>query len=381
MRVFVCYRRHDKNVCGRIAAHLRPRFKHIRLDVYDFPAGVDYRRSMEEEANNCDVCLVIIGPDWADARDENEELRLFLSDDPVRFEILTVLKRGIPVIPICVDNAELPHEDQLPEELHPLLRCHSEDVLPDPHFDASMTRVVKQLQRLAPAKMRPNTAVLAVAVAIIVAACIVLRPFVKPQLPQSAAAPEDISQSNLLATAPFPARLKVLPAANILQVAYTAEPPVVNLPTVRPAIELAIRARCAGESEFFVLQDGDSLASQRDVYQVALRPHSSGYLYLFQVDSSGNKTWLFPANETSDYSSGAQSWSWLIKSYAFQPQTPMRYCSWTINWALSISMPYSRLQPGQSWNPRSAKCHRLHDRPTSRAQHNRISPRCEVQTG
>ena len=52
------------------------------------------------------------------------------------------------------------------------------------------------------------------------------------------------------------------------------------------------------------LPDGSSLASEKDDYFLVLRPLSQGFLYVFQVDSLGKMTWLFPENATTPFSSG-----------------------------------------------------------------------------
>jgi hypothetical protein len=40
----------------------------------------------------------------------------------VRFEIQTALERGVRVIPVLVDNAEMPRQQQLPTDLQRLAR-------------------------------------------------------------------------------------------------------------------------------------------------------------------------------------------------------------------------------------------------------------------
>jgi hypothetical protein len=103
----------------------------------------------------------------------------------------------------------------------------------------------------------------------------------------------------------LPSQMKYLQAAEVLQIAYTGQPPAAQEQAERPALQLEILARRAGESHFAPLKDGDSLASENDDYFIVLHPLSRGFLYVFQVDSLGNKSWLFPKNDTSPYSSGS----------------------------------------------------------------------------
>ena len=103
----------------------------------------------------------------------------------------------------------------------------------------------------------------------------------------------------------LPAAVAALPAAEVLKIAYSARPPPAPAQAVLPQLQLAILAQRQGASSAGILQDGDVLRSELDPYAIVLRPVSAGYLYVFQVDSSGNKEWLFPRNEVSKFSSGA----------------------------------------------------------------------------
>jgi len=100
------------------------------------------------------------------------------------------------------------------------------------------------------------------------------------------------------------AYLENRPAAKVLEVAYEASPPVPAHYTP-PQIELAILARRNGNEGFRALSDGEELVSEVDDYVIALRPYTPGYVYVFQIDSSGKAEWLFPRNDSSKFSSGS----------------------------------------------------------------------------
>jgi len=102
----------------------------------------------------------------------------------------------------------------------------------------------------------------------------------------------------------LPSRVAHLPAGEVLKIAYGGQPPAAPAGVERPRIRLAVMARRSGEKSFKPLKDGDSLASEKDDYLIAAQPLTGGYLYVFQVDSSGQKEWLFPRNESSAYSCG-----------------------------------------------------------------------------
>lgn len=127
----------------------------------------------------------------------------------------------------------------------------------------------------------------------------------EPGGPRSPPASTDTRAPDRPAAAAFPARLERLPAAEVLKIAYAGAPPVPAASAERPALEFEILARRHTESTFAQLSDGDTLASEQDDYLLVVRPRTPGFLYVFQVDAVGKKTWLFPKNETSAYSSGA----------------------------------------------------------------------------
>ena len=67
---------------------------------------------------------------------------------------------------------------------------------------------------------------------------------------------------------------------------------------------MEIRARRSGEKEYSVLNDDGTLASEKDRYFMVVRALSPGYLYVFQVDSLGTRSWFHPRNDACSFSSG-----------------------------------------------------------------------------
>jgi uncharacterized protein with WD repeat len=90
------------------------------MDVEAIRPGVDFPAEIRRAVNECDVLLVIIGPQWARAMDEQGQRRLDNPDDWVVEEIRVALQRGIPVIPVLVDGAPMPRRDELPAAVTPL---------------------------------------------------------------------------------------------------------------------------------------------------------------------------------------------------------------------------------------------------------------------
>jgi len=118
--IFISYRRNDsQGEAGRLFDDLVQRFGEdmVFMDVAGIEAGRDFRKAIEESVSKCGVLLVVMGPQWLDARDENGARRLDDPGDFVRIETASALRRDIPVIPVLVHGAEMPRAEQLPENL------------------------------------------------------------------------------------------------------------------------------------------------------------------------------------------------------------------------------------------------------------------------
>ena len=121
--IFVSYRRSDsQGEAGRLFDDLVNHFSEnsVFMDVSTIEAGRDFRKAIEEAVTKCGVLLVMIGPEWLDAKDEHGTRRLDDPTDFVRVETASALKRDIPVIPVLVRGAKMPPAEQLPGELKDL---------------------------------------------------------------------------------------------------------------------------------------------------------------------------------------------------------------------------------------------------------------------
>ena len=98
------------------------------MDVDHIPAGVDFVAHLNSQVAACNIILVVIGPHWLEAKDENGGRRLDNPDDFVAIEIATALSRNIRVIPILVDGARMPKAGELPDSLKALARRQAVEV-------------------------------------------------------------------------------------------------------------------------------------------------------------------------------------------------------------------------------------------------------------
>jgi hypothetical protein len=118
-------------------------------DVDNIRPGQDWLETVEESIEQCDVLLVLIGNDWRDARgDEGHSLD---ENDHVRREIEAGLARKKAVIPILFENADLPHSNELPESIRPLLRRQSLRIR-NSTFNRDLDVLVSQLRVIARSK-------------------------------------------------------------------------------------------------------------------------------------------------------------------------------------------------------------------------------------
>ena len=111
-------------------------------DVDSIAAGQDFRVAVREYIDDIDVMLALIGPRW-------EPSRLAASNDFVRTELVEALRMGKPVIPILIDNTQMPTSDELPEDLNQLAFLNALVVRPDPDFRGDAARVARAI-RVAP---------------------------------------------------------------------------------------------------------------------------------------------------------------------------------------------------------------------------------------
>src|SRR5690606_4476032 len=130
-KIFISYRVKDsQSATGRIADALLQHFDEaqIFMDVDKLSPGADFTQVIPRYLDSCYVMLVIIGPDWAGFDEDTKQLRINDPDDWVRREISRALERNILVIPVLVEDGEMPKASNLPEELQPLLRRQAYEI-------------------------------------------------------------------------------------------------------------------------------------------------------------------------------------------------------------------------------------------------------------
>jgi hypothetical protein len=148
-QIFISYRREDSSAsAGRVYDRLNGRFpsNRIFIDVDNIAPGVDFVKAIEKSVGSCDVLIAVIGKRWLISSDEEGKRQLENSEDFVRIEIATALKRDIRVIPVLVENASMPRSGDLPDDLKSLVRRQALGLSHD-RFRADSERLIGAVER------------------------------------------------------------------------------------------------------------------------------------------------------------------------------------------------------------------------------------------
>lgn len=118
--IFINYRRDvDGGFAGRIYDRLCQCFagQEIFFDIDGIRPGLDFEEVIHREIVGAKLVVVVIGPRWLDCGSEHGKRRIDQPDDFVRVEIETALSLGKLLLPVLVDDAEMPSARLLPASL------------------------------------------------------------------------------------------------------------------------------------------------------------------------------------------------------------------------------------------------------------------------
>lgn len=144
-RIFISYRRGDSQwVAGRLADTLGDYFgdKRVFRDVEGIAGGADFGEVIRHTLGSADAVVVLIGPDWLDARDGAGRRRLDEADDWVAREVAAALEAAVPVYPVLVEGTPMPRADELPESLRALTRFNAISIS-DGRWREDVTRLAR----------------------------------------------------------------------------------------------------------------------------------------------------------------------------------------------------------------------------------------------
>ena len=145
--LFMSYRREDTaHAAGRLHERLADAFGRDRvfMDIDAVPLGVDFVEHISEQIVGCSAVIVMIGRQWLTVTDRKGLARLFTESDFVRTEVSAALRLNVPVIPVLVDDADMPTPEELPDDLRPLSRRNGIE-LSATRWRTDVERLIKEL--------------------------------------------------------------------------------------------------------------------------------------------------------------------------------------------------------------------------------------------
>jgi hypothetical protein len=87
---------------------------------WNIGAGEAFKPALIKAASECEVMIVVIGPNWLTIKDGSGRPKIESPEDWVRVEIELALDGGAKVIPILVGDTPNPNPDELPPTVRPI---------------------------------------------------------------------------------------------------------------------------------------------------------------------------------------------------------------------------------------------------------------------
>jgi hypothetical protein len=145
--IFLSYRRADeRGTTGRLFDHLVQAFgrQAIFYDVDKIPHGADFREFIDQTIRNSLVVLVVIGPAWLEIKNENGR-RLDQVNDSVRIEIETALRWRKRIIPVLIDDAQMPETRHLPGTIEQLTSQNAAPMHNNQYFEQDINTLINDI--------------------------------------------------------------------------------------------------------------------------------------------------------------------------------------------------------------------------------------------
>jgi hypothetical protein len=149
--IFINYRRTDAGwPADLLTGELGRSFGNTRVfqDVRGIDAGDDFVAVLDSQLHRATILIVLIGSNWLRVSDKFGRRRLDQEQDWVRREIRMALQKpGCRVIPVLIDDAELPDErEALPEDISALLR-RQRFYLRQAHSDNDIEALTREIEK------------------------------------------------------------------------------------------------------------------------------------------------------------------------------------------------------------------------------------------
>ncbi|MEB2779852.1 toll/interleukin-1 receptor domain-containing protein [Algoriphagus sp. C2-6-M1] len=158
-KIFISYRQSDtQSEASRLKEDLEEVFgeENVFFDIETLEPGLNFADAIEKTIRQSKVVLVLIGPTWADVKDDEGNLRLFNENDWVRREVAMALTmEDTRVIPILLKKASLPTADGLPDNIKSLAEKHWKEItISRWRYDVGV--LIKSIEHVIPPIKKPE---------------------------------------------------------------------------------------------------------------------------------------------------------------------------------------------------------------------------------
>jgi tetratricopeptide (TPR) repeat protein len=146
--VFISYRRADSaEWARRLNKHIGLRFGRdlVFQDVDDIEPGVAYQEKIRSELRSAQAYLVLIGTRWL--VDAQGRRRLEDPNDILRMEVMEAIDSQRTVIPVLVDEADMPKAEDLPDPLKSLVGMQGVQLRPR-RWRSDMKALLEKLREI-----------------------------------------------------------------------------------------------------------------------------------------------------------------------------------------------------------------------------------------
>jgi TRAP-type C4-dicarboxylate transport system substrate-binding protein len=149
-KILISYRRADTQaMAGRLFDRLCARYgeQAVFMDIDAIPFGIDFREHIGAALRECDVLLALVGSSWLGRRDGGSN-RIDDAADPVRVELEGAFERGIPIVPVLIDEARMPSEAELPPSVKRFAFLNAAPVDSGRDFRPHVDRLMRSLDAI-----------------------------------------------------------------------------------------------------------------------------------------------------------------------------------------------------------------------------------------
>ncbi len=116
------------------------------MDIDTIEPGEDFVTVIENAVGSCEILIAIIGRNWLSGTGGTTG-RLDNPNDFVRLEIATALRRDIRVVPVLVQRASMPKQQDLPDDVAKFTRRNAVE-LSDLRWQTDVDQLITVLERV-----------------------------------------------------------------------------------------------------------------------------------------------------------------------------------------------------------------------------------------